>query len=109
MAAEGMRFTQFYAGSTVCAPSRSVLLTGLHLGHNPIRGNKEIQPMGQAPLPDSVQTVAEALGGAGYETALVGKSHTVSTRRLELHSRQCANAGVHLYAATADGYAITDA
>src|SRR5688500_18586902 len=39
MAAEGMRFTQFYAGSTVCAPSRSVLMTGLHLGHTRVRGN----------------------------------------------------------------------
>ena len=39
MAAEGLRFTQFYAGSTVCAPSRSVLMTGLHTGHTRVRGN----------------------------------------------------------------------
>src|ERR1043165_3144130 len=39
MAAEGMRFTQFYAGSTVCAPSRSVLMTGKHTGHTTVRGN----------------------------------------------------------------------
>ena len=38
-AAEGMRFTQFYAGSTVCAPSRSVLMTGKHTGHTTVRGN----------------------------------------------------------------------
>ena len=39
MAAEGRKFTQFYAGSTVCAPSRSVLMTGLHTGHTTVRGN----------------------------------------------------------------------
>ena len=50
MASQGMRFTQHYAGSTVCAPSRSCLMTGLHTGHTPIRGNKEIQPEGQYPL-----------------------------------------------------------
>ena len=39
MAAEGLRFTQFYAGATVCAPSRSVLMTGQHHGHTRVRGN----------------------------------------------------------------------
>ena len=70
MAAEGMRFTDFYAGSTVCAPSRSVLMTGLHMGHTPVRGNagKEIQT-----LVDSDVTVAEVLQDAGYKTALIGK------------------------------------
>ena len=67
MAQEGMRFTQFYAGSTVCAPSRSVLMTGQHTGHTYIRGNLT------APLPDSVVTVAETLRGRGYRTALIGK------------------------------------
>jgi uncharacterized sulfatase len=47
MAAEGIRFTQFYAGSTVCAPSRSVLMTGLHLGHTRVRGNAS--PEGSGP------------------------------------------------------------
>src|SRR5881394_3792518 len=51
LAAEGMRFTQSYAGTTVCAPSRCALMTGLHTGHCSIRGNKEIKPEGQEPMP----------------------------------------------------------
>src|SRR6185436_18030208 len=47
MAAEGMRFTQAYAGTTVCAPSRCALMTGQHTGHCAIRGNREIKPEGQ--------------------------------------------------------------
>lgn len=47
MAAGGMVFTQFYAGAPVCAPSRAALITGMHTGHAPIRGNKEIKPEGQ--------------------------------------------------------------
>ena len=73
MAAEGLRFTDHYAGSTVCAPSRSSLMTGLHTGHTPIRGNKELQPMGQHPIADEVVTVAEMLKSAGYTTGLIGK------------------------------------
>ena len=73
LAAEGMRFSDFYAGSTVCAPSRSALMTGLHTGHTPIRGNKEIEPMGQHPLADEVVTVAEVLKAQGYRTGLIGK------------------------------------
>lgn len=73
MAQEGMRFTQFYAGSTVCAPSRCVLMTGVHTGRALVRGNREIQPMGQWPLPDETVTVAEVLKKAGYATGLVGK------------------------------------
>ena len=61
MAEEGMKFTQFYAGSTVCAPSRCVLMTGLHTGHALIRGNKEVRPMGQWPLSAETVTVAEVL------------------------------------------------
>ena len=67
MATEGMKFTQFYAGSTVCAPSRCVLMTGLHTGHCFIRGNGKINLR-----PDDV-TVAEVLKGAGYRCALMGK------------------------------------
>ncbi|MFZ5829187.1 MAG: arylsulfatase [Planctomycetota bacterium] len=67
MAAEGLRFTDCYAGSTVCAPSRSCLMTGQHTGHTPIRGN------GGGPLRPADVTVAEVLKGAGYSTALVGK------------------------------------
>lgn len=73
MAAEGMRFTQYYAGSTVCAPSRSVLMTGLHTGHTPVRGNNEHKPIGQYPLPNRVTTIAEVLKQAGYATGAFGK------------------------------------
>ncbi len=73
LAREGMLFTQHYSGNTVCAPSRSALMTGLHTGHTPIRGNKEIFPEGQHPLPDSIQTMAEALQSAGYTTGAFGK------------------------------------
>jgi arylsulfatase A-like enzyme len=73
MAAEGMLFTQHYAGTTVCAPSRSALMTGLHTGHTPIRGNKEWKPEGQWPIPDSTFTIAEMLKKAGYATGAFGK------------------------------------
>lgn len=73
MAREGIRFTQFYAGATVCAPSRSVLLTGQHQGHTRVRGNAgRTNPLAQALRPEDV-TVAEMLKGAGYATALIGK------------------------------------
>src|SRR5688572_872804 len=67
LAAEGVRFTQGYAGSTVCLPSRAVLMTGLHTGHNPQRTN------GSPPLAAGQVTVAEVLKGAGYATGLLGK------------------------------------
>jgi arylsulfatase A len=67
LAAGGIRFTQYYAGSTVCAPSRTALLTGLHTGHASIRGNLEL------PLPAADVTVAMALHDAGYRTAVIGK------------------------------------
>lgn len=67
LAAAGIRFTQYYAGSTVCAPSRTALMTGLHTGHAWIRGN------GEFPLRDEDVTVAMALRDAGYRTAIVGK------------------------------------
>lgn len=73
LAKEGMRFTEFYAGTSVCAPSRSALLTGQHTGHTYIRGNKEIEPEGQEPLADSVQTFAQLLQEAGYVTGAFGK------------------------------------
>jgi arylsulfatase A-like enzyme len=73
LAREGMRFTDFYAGSTVCAPSRCSLMTGLHTGHTFVRGNKEIKPMGQVAIPAETKTVAEYLKEAGYNTALIGK------------------------------------
>jgi arylsulfatase A-like enzyme len=67
LAAEGMRFTQCYAGSTVCAPSRSVLMTGLHSGHTRIRGNNAY------PLQPEDVTVASVLKKANYKTGLIGK------------------------------------
>jgi arylsulfatase A-like enzyme len=67
LAAEGTRFTQFYAGSTVCAPSRCVLMTGLHTGHATIRGNALV------PLRPEDVTVAEVFKKAGYATGIVGK------------------------------------
>lgn len=73
LAAEGVRFTQFYSGSTVCAPARSTLMTGLHTGHTPIRGNREIQPEGQQPMPENTRTFAHILQEAGYATGVVGK------------------------------------
>jgi arylsulfatase A len=73
LAAEGMRFTQAYAGTTVCAPSRCAFMTGLHTGHCPIRGNKEIKPEGQEPMPGDTFTVAHLMKRAGYTTALIGK------------------------------------
>lgn len=73
LAAEGMRFTQFYAGSPVCAPSRCTLLTGKHTGHAYVRDNQEVQPEGQIPIPADTATVATALKQAGYTTACIGK------------------------------------
>lgn len=73
LASQGMLFTQHYSGSTVCAPSRSALMTGMHTGHTVVRGNKEIQPEGQHPIPDNTYTIAEALKKAGYTTGAFGK------------------------------------
>lgn len=89
LASEGMLFTNHYSGSPVCAPSRSVLLTGLHTGHTPIRGNDEwssrgkvwdLQEMyadssleGQRPLPEGTLLISELLQNAGYKTGIVGK------------------------------------
>ncbi|MEZ0268430.1 MAG: arylsulfatase [Phycisphaerae bacterium] len=73
LAAEGMRFTQFYSGSPVCASSRCALLTGRHMGHAYIRDNRATPPEGQWPLREGETTVADVLKGAGYRTACVGK------------------------------------
>ena len=67
LAEEGMRFTDHYAGSTVCAPSRCCLMTGLHTGHAIVRAN------GNVPLRPSDVTVAELLKKAGYTTGIIGK------------------------------------
>ncbi len=67
LAREGMRFTQCYSGSTVCAPSRCTLMTGLHTGHCQVRGNNHYS------LKPETRTVAEVLRSAGYTTAVIGK------------------------------------
>ena len=72
MAAEGMKFTRFYSGSTVCAPSRSVLMTGQHMGHTHVRGNAG-GDMSRQSLRDKDITIAEKLKEADYTTALIGK------------------------------------
>lgn len=68
LAAEGVRFTQAYSGCTVCAPARSVLMTGLHMGHTSVRGNT-----GGIPIRDEDVTVADVLRRAGYATGGFGK------------------------------------
>jgi arylsulfatase A-like enzyme len=73
MAAEGTRYLQAYSGTSVCAPSRTSLITGLHMGHSPVRANREIKPEGQMPLPADTFTVAQLLRTEGYATACVGK------------------------------------
>ena len=76
MASEGIIFTQHYAGSTVCAPSRGSLMTGMHSGHGKVRGNYETGPFGfggELALESHDLTIAEVLSKAGYRTGLVGK------------------------------------
>ena len=83
IAAEGIRFTQCYTGSTVCAPSRSVLMTGQHTGHTRVRGNTGKMggvlvldngpPQRRVPLEPEDVTVAEVLKQAGYATGITGK------------------------------------
>ena len=73
LASEGMLFTQHYTGCTVSAPSRSSLMTGLHTGHTPIRGNKGWEPEGNWPLPANTFTIAGMLKTRGYVTGAFGK------------------------------------
>lgn len=77
LAKEGVRFTDFYAGTSVCSPSRTVLATGLHTGHTSIRGNKgQINgKWDRVPMYKSETTIAEMLKGVGYQTAMIGKWH----------------------------------
>lgn len=72
LASQGMLFTQYYAGSTVCAPSRASLMTGLHTGHTQIRGNKGIKE-GQFPFPLNAVTLPKLLKKEGYYTGAFGK------------------------------------
>lgn len=73
LASQGMLFTQHYSGSTVSAPSRSSLMTGLHTGNTPIRGNRAVQPEGQFPLSSGTVTIPTLLKKAGYVTGAFGK------------------------------------
>lgn len=67
LAKSGMRFTNFYAGSTVCAPSRASLMTGQHIGHTTIRGN------GEVPLTETDTILPQVLQQVGYTNGMVGK------------------------------------
>jgi arylsulfatase A-like enzyme len=89
LAREGMILSHHYSGAPVCAPARAVLMTGLHTGHNPVRGNSEWRERGevwsfsamfedsklegQRPMPDSILTVANMLQSNGFKTGMVGK------------------------------------
>ena len=73
LALSGTRFTRSYSGTTVSAPSRASLMTGLHTGHTPIRGNKEMEPEGQYPLPAKTFTLFQLFKNAGYVTGAFGK------------------------------------
>jgi arylsulfatase A-like enzyme len=73
LAAEGMKFSQHYSGSTVCAPTRCSLMTGYHTGHCFVRGNREHQPIGQEPIPADTLTIAKVCQKAGYKTGMFGK------------------------------------
>jgi arylsulfatase A len=73
LAKMGIKFTDFYSGSTVCAPARCTFLTGMHTGHGAIRGNVTVKPEGQVPLPDSTITFPMLLQQNGYSTAAFGK------------------------------------
>lgn len=79
LASEGIRFTRHYSGAPVCAPSRTMLMTGLHAGHSPIRMNEERggfgdhEERGQKPLPAGIPTLPGMLKKTGYATGMVGK------------------------------------
>ena len=73
LARDGMLFKQHYTGCTVSAPSRSSLMTGLHTGHTPIRGNKQMEPEGNWPLPANTLTMARMFKNSGYITGAFGK------------------------------------
>ena len=73
LAREGMKFTDHYAGSTVCAPTRCCLMTGLHTGHAQVRGNREVKPEGQYPLRADTVTIPKLIKQAGYVCGAFGK------------------------------------
>ena len=73
IASEGISFTDHYSASTVCAPTRCCLMMGVHTGHAFVRGNREIQPEGQYPIPADAVTIPRLLSEAGYVTGMFGK------------------------------------
>ena len=77
LAADGLKFTQHYSGSTVCAPTRSTIMEGLHTGHSYIRGNEDDGQvgvlMGNHPLGENIRTMGDMFKDAGYVTAAIGK------------------------------------
>ncbi|MCD8313165.1 MAG: arylsulfatase [Bacteroidales bacterium] len=73
LASQGMLFTQAYAGCTVSAPSRCALMTGMHTGHTFVRGNYEVDPEGQVPMPEGTFTLGTLFHEAGYATGAFGK------------------------------------
>lgn len=73
MASEGTKFTDFYAGASVCAPTRCVLMTGMHTGHARVRGNRGLTDVERVPLRPEDITVAEVLRTRGYRSAIIGK------------------------------------
>lgn len=76
LAQQGVKFTNFYAGSAVCAPSRGALMTGMHTGRSPLRGNRWVPDVGVYPLPHGIPLLPEALGrGSNYTTILTGRWH----------------------------------
>lgn len=77
LASKGMKFTDFYAGTAVCSPSRAVLMTGMHTGHVSIRGNKGQyeDKYDRVPLKKSEMIIPEMLKEAGYQSAMIGKWH----------------------------------
>jgi len=73
MARNGMRFLQYYSGSTVCTPSRNALLTGRHTGNTFVRGNFNPEDEVDLTILLTEKTIAEYLHKAGYQTAIIGK------------------------------------
>ncbi|WP_194775328.1 sulfatase-like hydrolase/transferase [Pararhodonellum marinum] len=70
---KGDFFSNHYTGTKVCAPSRPAFMTGLHTGHTPVRGNFEVMPEAQYPMPDTLMTIPKLLKEAGYATGAFGK------------------------------------
>ena len=73
LAEQGLKFTQHYSGSSVCAPARCTLMTGMHTGHAVVRDNSEVSPEGQKPMPADTFTVGHLFKEAGYATGIFGK------------------------------------